>query len=97
MTIDREQVAKVAHLARLELSPEEEEKFTAQLGEILDYFEQLNELNTAEVPPMTRAIEMSNITRPDQWEPYAQRDSILSSAPEQEGDYFKVPKIMAEE
>ncbi|MFM6192184.1 MAG: Asp-tRNA(Asn)/Glu-tRNA(Gln) amidotransferase subunit GatC [Planktothrix sp.] len=97
MTIDREQVAKVAHLARLELSPEEQEKFTAQLGEILDYFEQLNELNTAEVPPMTRAIEMSNITRPDQWEPYAQRDSILSSAPEQEGDYFKVPKIMAEE
>jgi aspartyl-tRNA(Asn)/glutamyl-tRNA(Gln) amidotransferase subunit C len=97
MTIDREQVAKVAHLARLELSPEEEEKFTAQLGEILDYFEQLNELNTAEVPPMTRAIEMSNITRPDQWEPYAQRDNILSSAPEQEGDYFKVPKIMAEE
>ena len=97
MTIDREQVAKVAHLARLELSPEEQEKFTAQLGEILDYFEQLNELNTAEVPPMTRAIEMSNITRPDQSEPYAQRDSILSSAPEQEGDYFKVPKIMAEE
>ena len=97
MTIDHEQVAKVAHLARLELSPEEQEKFTAQLGEILDYFEQLNELNTAEVPPMTRAIEMSNITRPDQWEPYAQRDSILSSAPEQEGDYFKVPKIMAEE
>lgn len=97
MTIDREQVAKVAHLARLELTPEEQEKFTAQLGEILDYFEQLNELNTAQVPPMTRAIEMSNITRPDQWEPYAQRNSILSSAPEQEGDYFKVPKIMAEE
>ncbi|CAD5962521.1 Glutamyl-tRNA(Gln) amidotransferase subunit C [Planktothrix tepida] len=97
MSIDREQVGKVAHLARLKLTPEEEEKFTAQLGEILDYFEQLNELDTTKVPPMTRAIEMSNITRPDQGEPYAKRDNILANAPAQEGDYFKVPKIMAEE
>ena len=43
MTIDREQVSKVAFLARLELTPEEEQQFTTQLGEILDYFEQLNE------------------------------------------------------
>ncbi|VXD25561.1 Asp-tRNA(Asn)/Glu-tRNA(Gln) amidotransferase subunit GatC [Planktothrix paucivesiculata] len=96
MTIDREQVSKVAFLARLELTPEEEQQFTTQLGEILDYFEQLNELDTSQVAPMTRAIELSNITRPDQLEPYPQRDDILANAPEQEGDYFKVPKIMSE-
>ncbi|MGL4497677.1 MAG: Asp-tRNA(Asn)/Glu-tRNA(Gln) amidotransferase subunit GatC [Planktothrix sp.] len=96
MTIDREQVSKVAFLARLELTPQEEEQFTTQLGEILDYFEQLNELDTSQVAPMTRAIEISNITRPDQLEPYPQRDDILANAPEQEGDYFKVPKIMSE-
>ncbi|OIP68736.1 MAG: asparaginyl/glutamyl-tRNA amidotransferase subunit C [Oscillatoriales cyanobacterium CG2_30_40_61] len=96
MNIDRQQVSKVAFLARLELTPEEEEQFTTQLGEILDYFEQLNELDTSQVAPMTRAIEISNITRPDQLEPYPQRDDILANAPEQEGDYFKVPKIMSE-
>jgi aspartyl-tRNA(Asn)/glutamyl-tRNA(Gln) amidotransferase subunit C len=96
MTIDREQVSKVAFLARLELTPEEEQQFTTQLGEILDYFEQLNELDTSQVAPMTRAIELSNITRPDQLESYPQRDDILANAPEQEGDYFKVPKIMSE-
>lgn len=96
MTIDRQQVSKVAFLARLELTPQEEEQFTTQLGEILDYFEQLNELDTSQVAPMTRAIEISNITRPDQLESYPQRDDILANAPEQEGDYFKVPKIMSE-
>jgi aspartyl-tRNA(Asn)/glutamyl-tRNA(Gln) amidotransferase subunit C len=96
--IDREQVQKVAHLARLELMPEEETKFTTQLNGILDYFEQLSELDTANVAPTTRAIDMSNITRPDRLEPYVNRRQILASAPEQEetaqGEFFKVPKIM---
>jgi aspartyl-tRNA(Asn)/glutamyl-tRNA(Gln) amidotransferase subunit C len=99
--IDREQVQKVAHLARLALTPEEEAKFTTQLNGILDYFEQLSELDTANVVPTTRAIDMSNITRPDQLESYGNRDQILASAPEQEetaqGEFFKVPKIMGGE
>jgi aspartyl-tRNA(Asn)/glutamyl-tRNA(Gln) amidotransferase subunit C len=99
--IDREQVQKVAHLARLELTPEEETKFTTQLNGILDYFEQLSELDTANVAPTTRAIDMSNVTRPDRLELYANRNQILASAPEQEdtaqGEFFKVPKIMGGE
>lgn len=97
MMIDRQQVQKVAHLARLELTPEEEEKLTTQLSGILEYFEQLKELDTTKVAPMTRAIEVSNITRADQLEPYPNRDAILTNAPEQEGNYFKVPKILNEE
>jgi aspartyl-tRNA(Asn)/glutamyl-tRNA(Gln) amidotransferase subunit C len=96
--IDRETVAKVANLARLELTPQEEEQFTPQLNGILDYFEQLSELKTDDVPPTTRAIDVSNVTRPDALQPYGDRDLILDGAPEQEstgqGDFFKVPKIM---
>jgi aspartyl-tRNA(Asn)/glutamyl-tRNA(Gln) amidotransferase subunit C len=96
--IDREQVHKVAHLARLELTPEEEERFTTQLGDILQYFEQLSELDTTQVQPTARAIDVSNVTRPDQLEPYSERDLILDSAPQQEetaqGEFFKVPQIM---
>ncbi|HBL11934.1 MAG TPA: Asp-tRNA(Asn)/Glu-tRNA(Gln) amidotransferase GatCAB subunit C, partial [Cyanobacteria bacterium UBA11162] len=56
--IDREQVRKVANLARLELTPEEEEQFLPQLNGILDYFQQLSELDTQDVPPTTRAIDV---------------------------------------
>jgi aspartyl-tRNA(Asn)/glutamyl-tRNA(Gln) amidotransferase subunit C len=92
--IDREQVHKVARLARLELTPEEEEQFTIQLGGILNYVEQMNELDVSNVIPTTRAIDVSNVTREDKLQPYPERDAILSSAPQQEGEFFKVPKIM---
>lgn len=94
--IDRTQVHKVALLARLDLTPEEEERFTAQLGSILEYFEQLNELDTHNVLPTTRAIDMSNVTRPDTLAPYPDQEVILESAPEREGEYFKVPQIMGD-
>jgi aspartyl-tRNA(Asn)/glutamyl-tRNA(Gln) amidotransferase subunit C len=92
--IDLEQVRKVAHLARLELTPEEEGQFTTQLNSILEYVEQLSELDTTDVPPTTRAIETSNITRPDQLEVFGDREALLNTAPEREDDYFKVPKIL---
>lgn len=92
--IDREQVHKVALLARLDLTAEEEEKFTQQLGSILEYVEQLNELDVTDVVPTTRAIDVSNVTRADNLQPYPERDAILSCAPQQEGDFFRVPKIL---
>ena len=92
--IDREQVKKVAHLARLDITSEEEEQFTTQLNSILDYFEQLSELDTANVPPMTRAIELSNITRPDTLKPFPDKEELIQAAPEQEGEYFRVPQIL---
>ena len=95
--IDREQVNKVAHLARLDITADEAQQFTSQLNSILDYFEQLQELNTDDVEPTTRAIETSNITRADKLEPFPHKQELLQSAPEQEGDYFRVPKIMASE
>lgn len=94
--IDREQVRKVARLARLEISSDEEEQFASKLSSILEYFEQLSELDTSEVPPTTRAIDISNITRSDELIPEASREAILQSAPDQDGDFFKVPQILSE-
>jgi aspartyl-tRNA(Asn)/glutamyl-tRNA(Gln) amidotransferase subunit C len=93
--IDREQVHKVANLARLELTGEEEEQFATQMNNILGYFEQLSELDTENVPPTTRAIDVSNVTRPDQLQPYPDREALLREAPDQDGDFFKVPKILS--
>lgn len=95
--IDREQVHKVAHLARLELTDEEETEFTTQLGSILDYFEQLSELDTSNVKPTTRAIEVPNVTRLDELQPFADREAILSGAPEPYEEFFRVPKILSED
>lgn len=95
--IDREQVRKVALLARLELTPEQEEQFTSQLSSILDYFEQLSELDVSDVEPTARAIDVNNVTRPDALQPFADRLAILDIAPDQEGDFFKVPKILSTE
>ncbi|HSM80270.1 MAG TPA: Asp-tRNA(Asn)/Glu-tRNA(Gln) amidotransferase subunit GatC [Nodosilinea sp.] len=92
--IDLEQVRKVALLARLELTAEEETQFTGQLSGILDYVEQLKELNTDDVEPTTRAIELSNITRPDRLESFGDRAAMLDCAPDREDDFFKVPKIL---
>ncbi|MEM6254939.1 MAG: Asp-tRNA(Asn)/Glu-tRNA(Gln) amidotransferase subunit GatC [Cyanobacteria bacterium P01_D01_bin.156] len=92
--IDLEQVRKVALLARLELTEAEEAQFTKQLSGILDYVQQLDELNTDDIEPTTRAIELSNITRQDALDTFEDRESILGNAPEREDDFFKVPKIL---
>ena len=92
--IDQEQVKKVALLARLELTPQEETEFTTQLSSILDYFEQLSELDTEGVTPTTRAIELSNITRPDELVQQIEPSTMLDIAPESEEQYFRVPQIL---
>lgn len=93
--IDRQEVQKIANLARLEITPEEEKQFASQLSNILAYFEQLSELDTDHVPPTTRAIELSNVIRDDALQLYTDREALLQEAPEQEGDFFRVPQILA--
>jgi aspartyl-tRNA(Asn)/glutamyl-tRNA(Gln) amidotransferase subunit C len=95
MTIDREEVRKVANLARLNITEAEEAEFTTQLNSILEYFDQLSELDTTDVPPTTRAIETSNITRRDELIPFPDKEDLLKAAPEQQGDFFRVPKIIS--
>ena len=93
MSITKEDVIKVANLARLDLTEAEEEEFAPQLNAILDYFEQLQELDTDNVEPTTRAIDVNNITRADEQQTYS--ESLLDAAPDREDDFFRVPKILA--
>lgn len=92
--IDREEVKKVANLARLNITEDEEIAFATQLNNILEYFDRLSELDTTDVKPTTRAIETSNITRTDTLAPFPDKEDLLKAAPEQQGEFFRVPKII---
>lgn len=94
--IDRDQVRKVAHLARLQLTEAEEAEFTVQLNSILDYFQQLAEIDTTDVPPTFRAVDISNVMRPDVLMTDVDREALLNEAPDRDGDFFRVPKIINE-
>jgi aspartyl-tRNA(Asn)/glutamyl-tRNA(Gln) amidotransferase subunit C len=93
--IDRDEVRKVALLARLAMNETEEAQFTEQIGKILQYVEQLNELDVTNVEPTTRAIDSSNVTRTDELRVYPDREALLAEAPQPEGDFFRVPQIMS--
>jgi len=94
MKITRKEVEYVAHLARLRLSEDEAEKFTAQMDQILSYFEKLNELNTEGIEPTSHSVPMVNAFREDLVKPSLPVDDALVNAPDKEGNFFKVPKII---
>ena len=94
--ITLEDVRKVAQLARLELPDEEIKIYTEQLEKILGYVEQLEKVDTEKVVPTTRAVEVTNVLREDSLEESNIREELLSLAPNREGDFFKVPKILTE-
>tara|TARA_B100000965_G_C19511394_1_gene722097 strand:+ start:602 stop:889 length:288 start_codon:yes stop_codon:yes gene_type:complete len=87
-------VRKVAHLARLELPDDQIETYTAQLEDILSYVDQLQKIDTQNVPPTTRAVEVVNAMREDMVDVNCSREEILNQAPYREGDFFRVPKIL---
>ncbi len=94
--ITAEDVRKVAGLARLDLPEERIATYTAQLERILDYVAQLQKVDTEGVPPTSRAVEVVNVTRDDRVEPTPVREPLLDLAPEREGDFFRVPRILAD-
>lgn len=87
-------VKYVAHLARLTLSPEEEQKFGAQLGQVLGYIEKLRQLDVSSVEPTAHATPLSNITRPDEVRPSISNEDALRNAPAKANGLFLVPKIV---
>lgn len=92
--IDAEQVRKVARLGRLDLTDAEIEEFTGQLGAILEYVEKMNELDTTDVEPLAHCLPISNVLREDRIQPSLGTDAALMNAPERDGPFFKVPKIL---
>ena len=94
--ISREEVSKVAQLAKLKLNDEQIDNHATQIEKILDYINQLEKIDTTDVPCTTRAIEVTNNFRCDVKEKYENREDILKLAPSREDDFFKVPKIIKE-
>ncbi len=94
-TISSDDVRKVAQLARLALPEDKITTYTGQLERILDYVAHLDAVDTEGVPPTTRAVEVVNVTRDDQVEATPVRDNLLDLAPQREGDFFRVPRILA--
>ena len=84
----------VAHLARLSLSPEEEQKIGAQLGNVLGYIEKLKEVDVSGVEPTAHAFPLVNVTRPDEVRPVYDHEEALRNAPAQANGLFMVPKIV---
>lgn len=92
--IDQAQVKKVAKLSRLELTEAEVEEFTGQLIAILDYVEKMNELDTTYVEPLAHCLPISNVFREDLARESLGTEKTLTNAPQRDGEFFKVPKIL---
>ena len=94
--ITKEEVKKVAHLARLELNENEINSHAEQLEKILEYIKQLERIDTDDVACTTRAIEVINVLRKDKKETSDCTEELLELGPSREDKYFKVPKIINE-
>jgi aspartyl-tRNA(Asn)/glutamyl-tRNA(Gln) amidotransferase subunit C len=87
-------VKYVAHLARIALTADEQEKFGAQLSNILGYIEKLNQLNVDKIEPTAHAVPLVNVFRPDEVRPSLTNDEALRNAPASANGLFMVPKIV---
>ncbi|MBY0587808.1 Asp-tRNA(Asn)/Glu-tRNA(Gln) amidotransferase subunit GatC [bacterium] len=94
MTFTREQVAKVADLARLHLSETEIDSMSRQLTSILEFFDQLQAIDTTGVEPMAHGVAIENVFRDDEKHPGLPPDEALANAPKRAGDFFAVPPIL---
>ena len=94
MKISKEDVLKVSELARLEFKEDEVTKFTEQLGNILEYIEKLNELDTDNVEPTSHVLDISTPMREDKVIKLLSIEEVLQNAPETEDDFFVVPQVI---
>jgi aspartyl-tRNA(Asn)/glutamyl-tRNA(Gln) amidotransferase subunit C len=94
MALTIEDVRKIANLARLRLTSEEEGKYREQLSAILEYAARLQEVDTARIPPTASVLPLTAPLRKDEARPSAERDQILDNAPTSEEGMFRVPPVL---
>jgi len=93
--IDKDTVRRVAFLSRLSLDEKEFELYSGQLATILSYIDKLNEVDTKDTPPTSHVLTtLVNVDRPDVLKKSLDVEKALSNAPEKEGDFFKIPKVI---
>lgn len=90
-------IAYVARLARLEMSEEELDRYRSQLGDILEHAARVQALPTEDVPPTAHPLPLENAFRADEIGPCLDRDEVLGQAPDRDGAFFRVPRILEEE
>lgn len=96
MALSRQDVEKVALLARLRLSATELDKLTSELAQIVTYVDHLAEVNTEGVEPMAHAVEVRNVFRADQVLPSLPREAVLANAPKHNDRGYLVPAVLGE-
>ena len=94
MKITREEVQHIAVLARLDLAADEQKQLVGQLNHILEYMDKLNALATDTVEPLSHAVDVVNVLRPDKAVNQPQTEGMLQNAPARDGDFLSVPKII---
>ncbi len=94
MAISKDTIKYVAHLARIELKPEELEKFSGQLSGIIDFIDQLKSVDTSKVSPTSHILPLSNVLRDDYSRPSLAVDKVLGNAPQAKDTSFGVPKVI---
>ncbi len=94
MAISIKDVEHIAKLAKLTFNAEELERFTRELNKIIEYVEKLNELDTSNVEPLSHTTAISNVMREDEVKPSLPVEEVLANAPQREGNFFKVPKVV---
>jgi len=94
MKVDSEALNKIAHLARLDIHPDEETDLLNSLNGVLDWMEQLNEVNTTGVEPLIHLSPEVNVLRPDVVGQHLSRQQALANAPQHTDEFFEVPKVI---
>lgn len=96
MTLQRDDVAKIARLSRIAMSDDELDRFSEQLSRIVTYFDKLNELDTTNVEPLSHALPVANVFRDDQPAASLPPEVAVANAPQRSGTSFKVPRVLDE-
>jgi aspartyl-tRNA(Asn)/glutamyl-tRNA(Gln) amidotransferase subunit C len=94
--IDRQLIRHIARLSRIELTEEETKEFLGQLSDILAYFDKLSELDTDNTEPQSHAVELNNVLADDTVLETLTTDQALANAPDRDGPFFKVPKVLGD-
>ncbi len=97
MALTLEEVRHIARLARLRLTPEEEQRYTEQLSAILDYAARLQQVDTSQIPPTATVLPLRAPLRPDEPRPCPPRERLLANAAQQQAGMFRVPPVLDQE
>lgn len=94
MSVNNKQVEQIAKLARLKFDENEIENLTKDMNKILDYMDQLNELDTDNIEPLSHPLDLSNVMREDKLKESISREEVFKNAPSHNEEFFKVPKVI---